>query len=202
MEQALAYLSNMHGTRVKRGRTEVDSRPTLQAWVRLVLKIIMIMNKAICHKVHMKLKMPGPYGLMTRQIPGDGRALGRQAAGEGDVGPHRRMAQSRSHEAAEQFQVSNAFRLVSGDRKGSSTDSNKTHQNGDINICPDPGDTGKSSSQHVGHPEGSRCEQGDAHVLMQQALHSVGLEDREESGPTFLEVQPATNPTMCIPFDG
>ena len=68
VEQALAYLSIMHGTRVKRGRTEVDSRPTLQAWLRLVLKTIMIMNKANCHKVHMNLKMPGPRGLMARQI--------------------------------------------------------------------------------------------------------------------------------------
>ena len=31
--------------------------------LRFVLKTIMIMNRAICHKVHMNLKMPGPRGL-------------------------------------------------------------------------------------------------------------------------------------------
>ena len=35
-------------------------------------------------------------------------------------------------------------------------------------------------------------------MLLQPALSSVGLEDREESGPTLLEVQPTTDPTMCI----
>jgi len=64
------------------------------------------------------------------------------------------MAQTRSHEAAEQFQVSNAFRLLSGDRDGTSTDPNKTYQKGDISICPDSSDTEKTSSQHVGYPEG------------------------------------------------
>ena len=102
--------------------------------------------------------------------PGDGRDPGRQAAGEGDVGPHRGMAQSRSHETAEHFQVSDAFRLVSGDRDGTSKDTDKTYQNGDISICPDSSDTGKSSSQHVGHPEGPRREQGDTSVLMQPTL--------------------------------
>ena len=68
LEQAPVDLPAMHGVRVKRGRTEIDTRPILQSWMRFVLKTIMIMNKAICHKVHMNLKMPGPRGVMNRQI--------------------------------------------------------------------------------------------------------------------------------------
>eukprot|EP00435_Cladocopium_sp_Y103_P046298 s788_g13.t1 len=68
LEQAPVLSTAMHGGRVKRGRTETDSRPIIQSWLRFILKTIMIMNKAISHKVHMNLKMPGPRGVMTRQI--------------------------------------------------------------------------------------------------------------------------------------
>ena len=35
-------------------------------------------------------------------------------------------------------------------------------------------------------------------MLMRQTLHSVGLKDREESGPTFLEMQSAADPAICF----
>ncbi|CAL1150509.1 unnamed protein product, partial [Cladocopium goreaui] len=67
-EQPLVPPIAMHGGRSKRGRTEVGSKFVLQCWIRLVLKTMMIIQRAIGHKVYMHFKMPGPRGLLLRQM--------------------------------------------------------------------------------------------------------------------------------------
>lgn len=54
---------------MKRGRSEPTwNRRILQAWVRMVIKAVIIIGQAIEHRVLAHLKMPKPRGVMARQI--------------------------------------------------------------------------------------------------------------------------------------
>lgn len=57
------------GHSMKRGRSEPTwNRRILQAWVRMVIKAVIIIGQAIEHRVLAHLKMPKPRGVMARQI--------------------------------------------------------------------------------------------------------------------------------------
>ena len=49
----------MHGNRAERGRSENDVNRDLQAWARL---------RSLQHRVQHHLKIPGPRGVLARQL--------------------------------------------------------------------------------------------------------------------------------------
>ena len=66
----------MHGPRSKRVRSDgSESRSVLQAWVRLTLRALMIISNAVQHRVQHQLRIPGPRGVLARQIVEMGELL-------------------------------------------------------------------------------------------------------------------------------
>ena len=71
VEQPLVILIKMHGRLPKRGRSEPHEETnssTLQAWVRMTLKAMMIISRCIQHRIQHHLRVPGPRGVLARQI--------------------------------------------------------------------------------------------------------------------------------------
>eukprot|EP00435_Cladocopium_sp_Y103_P042258 s916_g11.t1 len=69
VEQPTAQILKMHGPRAKRGRSTEELHPgILQAWVRMTLRALMVISRAIQHRVQHHLRIPGPRGVLGRQI--------------------------------------------------------------------------------------------------------------------------------------
>ena len=59
----------MHGRCQKRGRSDGEMPPSVtQAWVRMTLKFVMIISRALQHRVQHHLRVPGPRGVLARQM--------------------------------------------------------------------------------------------------------------------------------------
>ena len=66
----------MHGHRSKRVRSDAETNShALQAWVRLILRAMMIMCHADQHRVQHHLCIPGSRGVLARQIVEMGELL-------------------------------------------------------------------------------------------------------------------------------
>lgn len=66
----------MHGHRPKRVRSDAETNShALQAWVRLILRAMMIMCHADQHRVQHHLCIPGSRGVLARQIVEMGELL-------------------------------------------------------------------------------------------------------------------------------
>ena len=66
----------MFGRRSKRVRSDDETNhQALQAWVRMTLRALMIISHAIQHRVQHHLRIPGPRGVLARQMVEMGELL-------------------------------------------------------------------------------------------------------------------------------
>lgn len=105
----------MHGHRSKRVRSDAETNShALQAWVRLILRAMMIMCHADQHRVQHHLCIPGPRGVLARQIVEmDGRAAQDDATRQGGQPTQPRI--TRTIPEGSGVQASNSYGVVAGE---------------------------------------------------------------------------------------
>ena len=186
----------MHGSRAKRGRSENVNQYVLQAWVRMTLKALMIIGRALSHRVHHHLKIPGPRGVLARQMIEMGDLLENsqleRVVTELSQVLHDRSLQGAVSRSSTPTEWSKVTSTTSPFRKMESTQTRGTYYTQEYaSELPSvsTGHTRSANGQHVGHSVQPRLESGQSAMSLREGGHALDLEDRAQSRSTFLEVR-------------
>lgn len=130
---------------------------------------------------------------------GDGWIAGARA--DGSTGPsyHHDEFKSNVPEALSS-QVFHTVGMVQGDRLRSTAEDPTKEFKYEESGVPHrlPVHSGPSSSNYVGDPAGSTSDSGCSEVHMRPSMPSLGIQDREESRSSLLEMQSTQSPTVCL----